>query len=106
MTSGFGRTFTAHGESESERITIEVVSKPPPVPGNLRIEEGATRWLFVPRDAWTTGDYALVVLPILEDVAGNRIGRRFEVASPGEAVAEEGKDPIAIPFLIGRSAGL
>jgi hypothetical protein len=77
-----------------------------PVPGDLRIEDGATRWRFVPRDAWTAGDYTLVVLPILEDVAGNRIGRRFEVASPGEAAPEEGKDPIAIPFLIGRSAGL
>jgi hypothetical protein len=77
-----------------------------PVPGDLRIEDGATRWLFVPRAAWTAGDYTLVVLPILEDVAGNRIGRRFEVASPGVAVPEEGKEPIVIPFLIGRSAGL
>jgi len=76
-----------------------------PVAGQLRIEDGATRWLFVPRDAWQAGDYTLVVLPILEDVAGNRIGRGFEVMSPGEAAPEEGKEPIAIPFLIGRSAG-
>jgi hypothetical protein len=72
-----------------------------PVPGDLRIEEGSTRWLFVPRDAWQAGDYTLVVLPILEDVAGNRIGRRFEVMSPGEAAPEEGKEPIVLPFRIG-----
>ena len=71
------------------------------VPGDLRIEGGATRWLFVPRDAWQAGDYTLVVLPILEDVAGNRIGRRFEVMSPGDAAPEEGKEPIALPFRIG-----
>ena len=32
-----------------------------PVPGDLRIDDGATRWLFVPRDAWQAGDYTLVV---------------------------------------------
>ncbi len=72
-----------------------------PVPGEPRIENGATRWLFVPRDAWQAGDYTLVVLPILEDVAGNRIGRRFEVMSPGEAAPEESTQPIALPFRIG-----
>jgi hypothetical protein len=72
-----------------------------PVAGALRIEDGATRWQFVPRDAWEAGDYTLVVSPILEDVAGNRIGRRFEVKSVGEAAPEEGKEPIALPFRIG-----
>jgi len=73
-----------------------------PVPGALQVDDGAARWLFVPRDAWQAGDYTLVVQPILEDVAGNRIGRRFEVPSPGDAVPEEGTKPIAIPFRIGQ----
>ena len=80
---------------------LGVVRNGAAVPGELRIEERSTRWLFVPRDAWQAGDYTLRVLPILEDVAGNRIGRRFEEMSPGEAVPEEGKEPIALPFRIG-----
>ncbi len=47
--------------------------------GDVSIESDETRWLFTPRDAWVPGDYALVALTFLEDLAGNRIGRAFEV---------------------------
>lgn len=70
------------------------------VPGDVRIEPGETRWVFVPRDPWQTGEYAVVVLPILEDLAGNRIGRAFEVRSPGDAVAPEDGRPVSFPFRI------
>jgi hypothetical protein len=50
-----------------------------PLEGNVSIEAGETRWLFTPRDAWTPGEYQLVALALLEDLAGNRIGRAFEV---------------------------
>ena len=49
------------------------------VAGESAIEAGETRWLFTPRDPWTAGDYDLVALAFLEDLAGNRIGRAFEV---------------------------
>ena len=52
-----------------------------PVPGNAGSTTRQTRWRFAPRDAWQAGDYTVEVLPILEDVAGNRIGRAFEVTS-------------------------
>ncbi len=71
------------------------------VAGSLRIESGETRWMFVPADPWTPGNYTLQVLPILEDLAGNRIGRAFEEPSDG-AVTESGdKQVIAVPFRIG-----
>lgn len=50
------------------------------VAGSLGIEEAETRWVFTPRDAWQTGGYRLVAGATLEDVAGNRIGRAFEVS--------------------------
>jgi hypothetical protein len=43
------------------------------------------------------------VLPILEDPAGNRIGRAFEVVSSGGKEADD--RPITIPFRIGASIG-
>ena len=50
-----------------------------PLEGDVRIENGETRWLFTPRDPWQAGEHQLVVLSFLEDLAGNRIGRAFEV---------------------------
>ena len=50
-----------------------------PLAGEVSIESDETRWLFTPRDAWAPGDYDLVALAFLEDLAGNRIGRAFEV---------------------------
>ena len=38
-----------------------------------------TRWMLTPADPWSEGSYHLVALSILEDRAGNRIGRAFEV---------------------------
>ena len=49
------------------------------VGGEAVIESGETRWLFTPRDAWAAGNYELVAFAFLEDLAGNRIGRAFEV---------------------------
>ena len=47
--------------------------------GEPAIEAGETQWLFTPRDPWTARDYDIVALAFLEDLAGNRIGRAFEV---------------------------
>ena len=48
------------------------------IPGDVSIEDHEMEWHFTPRTPWAAGDYNLVVLSILEDVAGNRIGRAFE----------------------------
>jgi hypothetical protein len=49
------------------------------VEGESRVEDAERRWTFTPRDPWEAGEYQLVVLSFLEDLAGNRIGRAFEV---------------------------
>ncbi len=47
--------------------------------GETTIDPGETCWRFTPRDAWREGRHQLVALEFLEDLAGNRIGRAFEV---------------------------
>ena len=64
--------------------------------GEIRVEGNETRWVFTPTEPWTSGTYALVALPLLEDPAGNRIGRAFEVRS-GE---EDRRQPARIPFQV------
>jgi hypothetical protein len=49
------------------------------VDGTIVIDERERVWRFTPGTVWRTGEYQLVVLPILEDPAGNRVGRAFEI---------------------------
>jgi hypothetical protein len=70
------------------------------VPGLIKIEAGETRWLFEPRDPWQAGEYQLVALSILEDVAGNRIGRAFEVDQFERMDRTPEPERFTIPFTI------
>jgi hypothetical protein len=49
------------------------------VAGEVQTDAGETRWRFSPAAPWRGGAYQLHAASILEDVAGNRIGRPFEV---------------------------
>jgi hypothetical protein len=52
------------------------------IAGEATIDANETRWSFTPRDPWISDNYMLVALTLLEDPAGNRIGRAFEVMRP------------------------
>lgn len=49
-----------------------------PLEGTGIAMEGEREWRFVPAQPWAAGAHQLVVLSILEDPSGNRIGRAFE----------------------------
>ena len=49
------------------------------IDGEIGVERTETHWTFTPREPWQPGEYELVALSFLEDLAGNRIGRAFEV---------------------------
>ena len=66
------------------------------IPGEVRIEAAETRWLFAPRDPWSAGEYSLVVLTLLEDPAGNRIGRAFEVTRP----VADSRERVSLEFTV------
>ena len=67
------------------------------VPGELRIEDGATRWRFVPRDPWQAGDYTLVVLPILEDVPATASAARSRCCRRARRrLRKQGADRVAV----------
>ena len=50
-----------------------------PVAGEVTIGKEERSWEFRPDEPWTAGKYELVIDTTLEDTAGNRIGRPFEV---------------------------
>jgi hypothetical protein len=49
------------------------------IPGSVLIDAQETRWRFIPSEPWHGGAYSLVIDMALEDLAGNRIGRPFDV---------------------------
>jgi len=49
------------------------------VPGTIEVGDGERSWKFVPTEVWRADGYQLVAGNILEDLAANRIGRKFEV---------------------------
>ena len=49
------------------------------IAGTATIERDETGWRFVPTEPWKPGDYQLIVDTSFEDLAGNRIGRPFDV---------------------------
>jgi hypothetical protein len=69
------------------------------IDGEITLEADDTRWAFRPWAAWDAGEYRLVALSILEDPAGNRIGRSFE-AEMTRTTGGPTPDAYRIPFKI------
>jgi hypothetical protein len=47
--------------------------------GDITVDRDETRWQFTPREPWSAGEHGLNFDTALEDLAGNRIGRLFDV---------------------------
>jgi hypothetical protein len=62
-------------------------------------------WTFTPRQGWRPGSYEVLVLSILEDRAGNQIGRAFE--GDNFDTVDKGPEPktVTLPFLVKDLAG-
>ena len=58
--------------------------------------------MFRPAAPWTAGEYQLVALSILEDPAGNRIGRAFEVDMTKVTAAGASPEAYRLPFKVGE----
>lgn len=70
------------------------------VPGESRVEAEETRWSFTPLEPWEPGEYELVALSVLEDLAGNRVGRAFEVDNFERSNRSPEPETIAVPFQV------
>jgi hypothetical protein len=64
------------------------------------VEQNETRWRFVPSQPWKAGRYELVIDMTLEDLAGNRIGRPFDVDLFDRVTERITKDTTTLPFQV------
>jgi hypothetical protein len=79
---------------------IEVAGSAGPVPGTIAVEREETEWRFTPLSPWTAGDYRVVVQTTLEDLAGNHIGRAFDVDTFDPITRSLPRDTVSLPFRI------
>jgi hypothetical protein len=64
-----------------------------PVAGKVTLEENETRFRFTPASPWSPGRYAVRVNGVIEDLAGNRLGKLFDVDT-----LDPGQSSTATPF--------
>lgn len=71
-----------------------------PKAGQTAIMDEERRWEFRPNTAWASGVHRIVVNTVLEDLAGNRIGKPFEVDElrPLDKVVDV--ESVELPFLV------
>ncbi|HEY6401210.1 MAG TPA: Ig-like domain-containing protein [Blastocatellia bacterium] len=49
------------------------------VEGTISLEDQERRWIFTPDTVWRRGRYQIIIQTTVEDLAGNNIGKPFEV---------------------------
>jgi hypothetical protein len=72
------------------------------VKGKVEVTRGETQWRFTPEDPWKPSEYRLTVNTTLEDLAGNRVGRAFDVDKFEEVTTQIQTETVSIPFRIGN----
>jgi hypothetical protein len=70
------------------------------VSGKITVSDAERQWEFRPAHAWNAGSYELIVDTVLEDLAGNRIGRPFEFDQTGIVDQQVQAETISIKFEI------
>ena len=75
-----------------------------PLPGTVTVGTHELTWSFTPQSPWTAGAYNIVAFAMLEDLAGNRIGRAFEVDQFDRTDKSAEPEKTLIPFLISSSS--
>jgi len=75
------------------------------VTGDVQTDAGETRWRFTPAAPWRAGEHQLQASSILEDVAGNRIGRPFEVEKLAAGRLRSEVHSAALPFFVRKASG-
>jgi len=71
------------------------------IDGAIEVSEEETRWQFRRKGPWTAGGYYLVIDKALEDLAGNSVGRPFEVDIFKPIQERPKTETVRLPFRIG-----
>jgi len=72
------------------------------VRGKVEVTRDEMQWRFTPEAPWKQAEYRLTVNTTLEDLAGNRVGRAFDVDRFEKVTERIQTDTVSIPFRVAR----
>lgn len=82
-SGSFDPLFVNFGESLDHALAQRMIHLETPrgraVEGSISLGKNETLWTIVPDAPWASGEYVLVAQTTIEDLAGNNIGKLFEV---------------------------
>ena len=70
------------------------------IAGEVTVEAKETHWSFQPHTGWIAGNYTIEVDAALEDLAGNKIGRLFDVDTLNKVGDTQRTPKIILPFAV------
>ena len=70
------------------------------VAGSVSVDREESRWHFTPDATWQLGEYSLLVDLVLEDLAGNRIDRPFDIDTLDGPPERTSTRMVRLPFRV------
>jgi len=76
-----------------------------PVKGITMLADQERQWTFTPDTSWQAGNYQLVIQTTIEDLAGNNIGKPFDVDLFDGVQRKLTSSSVKLPFVIRQVSG-
>jgi hypothetical protein len=70
------------------------------VGGKVTLGEEERRWTLIPDGEWSRGDHHIVIQTTIEDLAGNNIGKPFEVDLVEPVQRQLTRSSVRVPFVV------
>ena len=70
------------------------------IEGSVAVASDETEWRFTPRQPWTAGAWRIIVQTTLEDLAGNHIGRPFDVDTFDKVTQSVTRETVELTFQV------
>ena len=77
---------------------ISISREGAPVAGKAALEDNETRFRFTPDSPWQSGWHEIIVDGVIEDLAGNRLGKVFDVDTSDPKQSTSATPSATIPF--------
>lgn len=93
-------TFDRPMDHALAQRAISVTKDGGTIGGKIQVTDDETVWRFTPDAPWTAGAYFIAVDGVIEDLAGNRPGKMFDVDTSDLTQSTEATAVTAIPFAV------
>jgi len=66
----------------------------------VTVQKNETEWRFLPQQPWAPGEYTIAIQTALEDLAGNKVGRAFDVDTFDPITRVQSSDVVSLSFRV------